>query len=50
VKEGQPESQLDKAWQGLLRGRIQLIARLEREELDALEPLYTRVLELLPPL
>ncbi len=50
VKAGQPESQLDKAWQGLLRGRIQLIARLEREELDALEPLYTRVLELLPPL
>ncbi|MCH7532332.1 MAG: hypothetical protein IIB36_11330 [Gemmatimonadetes bacterium] len=50
VKEGMPESQLDKAWTGLQRARIRLLRSLPSEELESVTPLYERVLELLPPL
>ena len=48
VQEGMPESQLDKAWEGLQRARMQLLRRLDGDERKAIEPLYQRVLELLP--
>ena len=50
VEPGMPESQLDKAWIGLQRARIRLIQGLGSEELEAVTPLYERVLQLLPPL